>query len=65
MSASPKSFSSTSSLSSKSVLSKAVSPVTERHDLLIHGKRVPSASGRYFDTLNPATEEVKIGRAHV
>ena len=27
-------------------------------DLLIDGKRVPTLSGRYFDTLNPATEEV-------
>src|ERR1700758_732051 len=28
------------------------------HQLLIDGKRVPSASGRTFKTLNPATEEV-------
>lgn len=27
-----------------------------RQDLLIHGKRVAAASGRYFQTLNPATE---------
>ena len=27
-------------------------------DLLIHGKRVPAASGKYFETLNPATEQV-------
>jgi aldehyde dehydrogenase (NAD+) len=27
-------------------------------DLLIDGKRVPALSGRYFDTLNPATEQV-------
>src|SRR6185437_8011563 len=29
-----------------------------RHDLLIDGKRVPAASGRYFDSVNPATGEV-------
>ena len=28
------------------------------HDLLIDGRRVPAASGRYFDTLDPATEQV-------
>jgi aldehyde dehydrogenase (NAD+) len=33
----------------------------DHHDLLIDGRRVPSVSGRYFDTINPATEEV-IGR---
>jgi len=27
-----------------------------QHELLIHGKRVPAQSGRYFETLNPATE---------
>jgi len=27
-------------------------------DLLIEGMRVPALSGRYFDTLNPATEQV-------
>jgi aldehyde dehydrogenase (NAD+) len=27
-------------------------------DLLIDGNRVPALSGRYFDTLNPATEQV-------
>ena len=27
-------------------------------DLLIDGKRVPAASGRYFETLDPSTEEV-------
>ena len=32
--------------------------VIPRHDLLIDGKRVPAASGRYFDSVNPATEEV-------
>jgi aldehyde dehydrogenase (NAD+) len=30
----------------------------QTQDLLIHGKRVPAASGRYFETLNPATEQV-------
>lgn len=29
-----------------------------RHDLLIDGKRVPAASGRYFETRDPSTEEV-------
>ena len=29
-----------------------------RHDLLIHGRRVPAASGRYFQSLDPSTEEV-------
>jgi aldehyde dehydrogenase (NAD+) len=29
-----------------------------RHDLLIDGRRVPAVSGRYFETLNPATEAV-------
>jgi aldehyde dehydrogenase (NAD+) len=33
----------------------------EHHDLLIDGRRVPPASGRYFDSINPATEEL-IGR---
>jgi aldehyde dehydrogenase (NAD+) len=28
------------------------------HDLLIDGKRVPAASGRYFETLDPSTEKV-------
>jgi aldehyde dehydrogenase (NAD+) len=28
------------------------------HDLLIHGKRVPAASGRSFETLDPATGQV-------
>ncbi len=27
-------------------------------DLLIDGKRVPAASGRYFETLDPSTEQV-------
>ena len=30
----------------------------DTHDLLIDGRRVPAASGRTFDTLNPATGEV-------
>lgn len=29
-----------------------------RADLLIHGRRVPAQSGRYFETVDPATEEV-------
>jgi acyl-CoA reductase-like NAD-dependent aldehyde dehydrogenase len=29
-----------------------------RQDLLIDGHRVPAASGRYFSTMNPATEQV-------
>jgi aldehyde dehydrogenase (NAD+) len=30
----------------------------KHHDLLIDGKRVPAASGRYFETRDPSTEEV-------
>src|ERR1700730_1984778 len=30
----------------------------QTQDLLIDGKRVPALSGRYFETLNPATEQV-------
>src|SRR5580704_16998022 len=30
----------------------------QTQDLLIDGKRVPAASGRYFETLNPATGQV-------
>jgi aldehyde dehydrogenase (NAD+) len=33
----------------------------EHHDLLIDGRRVPSLSGRYFDSIDPATEDL-IGR---
>src|SRR5277367_1708596 len=33
----------------------------EHHDLLIDGRRVPAISGRYFDSIDPATEEL-IGR---
>jgi aldehyde dehydrogenase (NAD+) len=29
-----------------------------RHDLIIDGQRVPSVSGRYFETRDPSTEEV-------
>src|ERR1700728_4451468 len=29
-----------------------------RQDLLIDGRRIPAASGRYFDVMNPATEQV-------
>src|ERR1700733_2322253 len=36
-------------------------PALEHHDLLIDGRRVPSLSGRYFDSIDPATEEL-IGR---
>ncbi len=28
----------------------------DRHDLLIDGRRIPAASGRYFETIDPATE---------
>ncbi|HVA11950.1 MAG TPA: aldehyde dehydrogenase family protein [Stellaceae bacterium] len=31
--------------------------VVGRQDLLIDGKRVPAASGRYFETVDPATEQ--------
>jgi aldehyde dehydrogenase (NAD+) len=30
----------------------------ESQDLLIHGRRIPAASGRYFDTVDPATEQL-------
>jgi aldehyde dehydrogenase (NAD+) len=33
----------------------------EQHDLLIDGRRVPANSGRYFDSIDPATEQL-IGR---
>ena len=32
--------------------------VADSQDLLIDGRRVPALSGRYFETLNPATEQV-------
>ncbi len=35
----------------------ASSTTIPQHDLLIHGERVPARSGRYFETLNPATEQ--------
>jgi aldehyde dehydrogenase (NAD+) len=38
-----------------------IDEATALGDLLIDGKRVPAASGRYFDTFNPATEQL-IGR---
>jgi len=38
--------------------STAPIPVSKPRLLLIDGQRVPSASGRTFKTLNPATEEV-------
>jgi aldehyde dehydrogenase (NAD+) len=31
--------------------------VLDSHDLLINGRRVPAASGEYFETLDPATEQ--------
>ena len=31
--------------------------VLDSHDLLIGGRRVPAASGQYFETLDPATEQ--------
>src|SRR6202041_3577038 len=36
----------------------SASPISGHHNLLIHGKRVPTAAGRYFETVNPATEQV-------
>jgi hypothetical protein len=36
----------------------ALDGIARREDLLIGGKRVAAASGRYFQTLNPATESV-------
>jgi aldehyde dehydrogenase (NAD+) len=37
---------------------QSASAIFGYQDLLIHGKRMPAISGRYFETLNPATEEV-------
>jgi aldehyde dehydrogenase (NAD+) len=37
--------------------SHGTSPRLVTHDLLIDGRRVPAASGEYFETLDPATEE--------
>ncbi len=42
------------STSAKSI-APAVVAQNVRHDLLIDGQRVPALSGRYFDTLNPAS----------
>src|ERR1022692_2190757 len=33
----------------------ALAAQSVRNDLLIDGRRVPALSGRYFDTVNPAT----------
>jgi aldehyde dehydrogenase (NAD+) len=44
----------TMSTSAKSI-APAVAAQSVRHDLLIDGERVPALSGRYFDTVNPAT----------
>ncbi len=33
-------------------------PIAPRHELFINGKFTPPASGKYFASLNPATEEV-------
>jgi aldehyde dehydrogenase (NAD+) len=38
--------------------------IAPRHDLFINGKFVPPHSGRYFDTLNPATEDKLTEIAH-
>ena len=35
----------------------SVAHETPTHDLLIDGRRVKALSGRYFDTINPATEQ--------
>src|SRR5579863_6709720 len=37
---------------------EALSSGLRQQELLIDGRRVPAVSGRYFDTLNPATEQV-------
>lgn len=39
-------------------LTEEFTQATRRYDLLIGGRHVPPASGRYFVTANPATEEV-------
>jgi aldehyde dehydrogenase (NAD+) len=38
--------------------SPPATPAAKDHPLLIDGRRVPSASGRTFKSLNPATEQV-------
>jgi aldehyde dehydrogenase (NAD+) len=43
----------------KEVPAKIAAP--RDHDLLIDGRRVPAMSGRYFDSIDPSTEEL-IGR---
>jgi aldehyde dehydrogenase (NAD+) len=40
----------------KEVPAKITAP--RDHDLLIDGRRVPAMSGRYFDSIDPATEEL-------
>jgi aldehyde dehydrogenase (NAD+) len=40
------------------VLSSEIQNRVNTEDLLIDGKRVRSVAGRYFDTVNPATEQV-------
>ena len=37
---------------------RADRPTTERADMLIDGRRLPAQSGRYFETLDPANEQV-------
>jgi aldehyde dehydrogenase (NAD+) len=39
------------------VAKPAGSRVIDTHELLIDGRRVPAASGQYFETLDPATEQ--------
>jgi acyl-CoA reductase-like NAD-dependent aldehyde dehydrogenase len=40
------------------VLSSEIQNRVNTQDLLIDGRRVRSVAGRYFDTVNPATEQV-------
>jgi aldehyde dehydrogenase (NAD+) len=40
-----------------SIADIATKRVIDSHDLLIDGRRVPAASGQYFETLDPATEQ--------
>jgi aldehyde dehydrogenase (NAD+) len=50
------------SLAYSAQLERSAGPAAQRvvptHDLLIDGRRIPAASGLYFDTLDPATEQV-------
>ena len=39
-------------------IAKAATRVPASHDLIIDGRRVPAASGQYFETLDPATEQL-------